>query len=663
MKLLKTVLICLVIMGVFGGAMFALNLHTGPLIAANSIGAVAEILNKVMPNGSGYEDITETLSNLPAPVVKVYKETSGLGYAFECNATSKYTGSDPMNIFVGVDNTGKICGVSLEKHSESLIFGADYPSTYIGADSAMSGVELYAGSTFSSKAFKSAVEEGMNALIANNLIKAGEKSDEQILTELIATVHPDMAPGGVLSATKVNATGNITVAYRSNNNTGYAYVITKGDASYLVIVNVAGEAKVYDVDGNDVTAANADLTAEALAHVEIDKLSVLLAVLPENSALDASSLLYDFENAAASALKNVPASVKYVYKETNGLGFIVRCEATSQYTGSNPMDIILGVDATGKICGLQLAAHSESLIFGADYPNSYIGKDSALAGVELYAGSTFSSKAFKAAVEEGMSVLISNSLIAAGKKEDAQILEEMIPTVHTGMTFSGNLKATALDVSGNIVAGYKALNGSGYAFVVKNGDATVLVIVNALGNCTVYDIDGADVTADNTAACEEVLVMVEMKNVEEAAKKMILAAYKDATKITAIDFAYASNVVYAASFKSGGNTYYAFYSRPMTYEDNAMAVCTVIDKNGAIVSQDVKEFLFGHSLEYLPIYNQGYGNVSSDVFNAYEDLFNGITSDSVSDDLLVSGATLSSTAVKLATQDAFAAYDSIKGGN
>ena len=152
MHLLKTFGILLIVIAIFGGAMFGLNFYTGPIIEANNTGAAAGRLNEVMPDGKAYEDITATLSGVPASVVKVNKETNGLGYVIECTATSQYTGGAPMDIVIGVDATGKICGIKLFAHSESLIFGADYPSTYIGKDSALAGVELYAGSTFSSTA-------------------------------------------------------------------------------------------------------------------------------------------------------------------------------------------------------------------------------------------------------------------------------------------------------------------------------------------------------------------------------------------------------------------------------------------------------------------------------------------------------------------------------
>ena len=363
-----------------------------------------------------------------------------------------------------------------------------------------------------------------------------------------------------------------------------------------------------------------------------------------------------------ATLGELPASVVKVNKEVSGLGFVIEATATSQYTGNTPMDIVLGVDSTGNICGIKLAAHSESLIFGADYPNTYIGKDSALAGVELYAGSTFSSKAFKTAVEEAMGVLIANNLITAGVKSDEQILSEMIPTLHTGLSANGTLKAEKLAESGNIIEGYKALNGSGFAFIMKNGEAKLLVLVNNAGVCKVIDVNGADVTADNAVLCTEALSAAGAQNdFAENANKMITAAYNDASEITSVAFNSFGNVVYSASFVSGEKTYFAFFSKPLTYEDSAMSICTIIDQDGAIANQSIQQMAFGHGVEYMNGIKD-YTNTASAEYKAYLAKFNGITVDTLSDDLLISGATVSSSAVKLATSDAFAAFNSINNG-
>ena len=363
-----------------------------------------------------------------------------------------------------------------------------------------------------------------------------------------------------------------------------------------------------------------------------------------------------------ATLTGLPASVVKVSKETTGLGYVIECTATSQYTGGAPMDIVIGVDATGKICGIKLASHSESLIFGADYPSTYIGKDSALVGVELYAGSTFSSKAFKGAVEEAMGVLAANNLIQAGVKTDEQILAEMIPTLHTGLSAGGTLKAEKITASGNILEGYKALNGSGYAFIMQSGDAKLLALVNNAGACKIVDTAGADVTAANAALCEEALAAAGTpQDFSTAAKTMITAAFADAAEITAKEFNSFGNVVYAASFRSASKTYYAFFSKPLSYEDSAMSICTVIDENGAIAKQSILEMAFGHGVEYMPGI-QDYVNSSAPVYKDYLNKFNGITDDTLSDSVLITGATVTSTAVKLATADAFAAFNSINEG-
>jgi hypothetical protein len=378
----------------------------------------------------------------------------------------------------------------------------------------------------------------------------------------------------------------------------------------------------------------------------------LNAVMPGGSA---------YEDITAT-LSDLPANVVKVSRETTGLGYVIECTATSQYTGGAPMDIVLGVDAAGKICGINLVSHSESLIFAADYPSTYIGADSALAGVELYAGSTYSSTAFKNAVEGAMGVLTANDLIAAGVKTDEQVLAEMIPTLHTGLSSGGMLKAEKSVGSGNIFEGYKALNGSGFAFIMQKGDAKLLALVNNAGACKIVDVTGADVTADNAALCEEALAAAgAQKDFAADAATMIKGVFADAAQITPVAFNTFGNVVYAATFQTGANTYFAFFSKPLTYEDTPMSICTILDENGAIVKQNVREMAFGHGVEYMPGIKD-YVNSAAQNYKDYLAKFDGLTGETLSDSVLISGATLSSTAVKLATADVFAPFNSINNG-
>lgn len=392
-----TIAILLAVSAVFGAAAFALNLYTGPIIAAKNAGAANDRLNAVMPSGSAYEDITATLSDVPASVVKVNKETNGLGYVIEAQATSQYTGSTPMDIVIGVDATGKICGIELAGHSESLIFGADYPSTYIGKDSALADVGLYAGSTFSSTAFKNAVTEAMGVLISNNLIAAGVKSDAQILEELIPTVAP-----GYTKLSDATASGNIQKALKAENDTGFAYIMTEGDASYLALVNATGVCKIYDVEANDVTDAHEALVTEAKAHATANQKSYTDAFITKvermmEGATEITSIELDTFNTVVDVVSLKVGDATYYAFYSRSIGF-------------HQMDVYIIIDETGAIAKVDAKAFifekEYFMAFGgmndAEYKAGFVGitSDTFTGEEAVIATATMTSNAMKQSVED-----------------------------------------------------------------------------------------------------------------------------------------------------------------------------------------------------------------------------------------------------------------------
>ena len=375
----------------------------------------------------------------------------------------------------------------------------------------------------------------------------------------------------------------------------------------------------------------------------------LLEVMPAGSG---------FEELDIASL-GLPAAVTNVYKETSGKGYVFRVSSTGYKPG---MIVMVGVDSEGKVTGSKCLESNETWGQEATLDGKYNGQSIGDAALIIAAGATAksaTSNGYFAAIE---AALQANVLVGGGELDPAIELKNLIPSLHTGLASGGQLKATEIAPTGNIKLGYKALNGSGYAFIVASGEAKVLALVNASGVCKVYDTTGADVTDANAAVVEEVLAAAgEPKSFAEAAEKKIISAYADASDITPMSFTTFGNVVYAASFKSEGNTYYAFYSTPLTYEDSAMAVCTIIDANGAIVNQSVQQFVFGHSLEYIPVIKD-YVNLSGQAFKDYIGKYDGLTGDQLSDELLITGATLSSSAVKLGTKEAFDIYNLVKGG-
>ena len=190
--LINTTVILLAIAIVFSAVMFGLNFITGPIIEENNKGAEFAPLLAVMPDADNFEEITSTLSGVPASVLAVYKETSGKGFVVRASASTQYS-KEPMEITFGVTADGKICGIQLDVYTDSIDFrskDANYIGSYLEKDSALADIGTVSGATYSSTAFKNAVADAMSVLTANSLVQAGVKNDDQILQELIPTVAP-----------------------------------------------------------------------------------------------------------------------------------------------------------------------------------------------------------------------------------------------------------------------------------------------------------------------------------------------------------------------------------------------------------------------------------------------------------------------------------------
>ena len=388
----------------------------------------------------------------------------------------------------------------------------------------------------------------------------------------------------------------------------------------------------------------------------------LYSVMPEAKGFE---LIYDANDSAASALVDVPETVQAIYSETSGLGYAIRLSTTQGYT-KEPIEFTIAIDAEGKISGTELTAYPDTRDFGADYPGSFIGQDSALGDVGLVAGVTYSSSAFKNAVSDGFAALIGNGLVGAGVKSDAQILTELSVQVFTGLA---NRDGVAQVEEPEIAEGQftfiqkimKALNGSGFAFVAKDGESSYLLIANVSGTVRVYDIEGKDVTETaNAAMVEEASSYAAANTVStaDAEQKKLRTMVSEGAELTALSLGDAFNSVTGAyRIADGETTLYGFCARPYAYSNQPIAVYFVLDENGAIVSMASDEIiLFG---EYFTSYELDESQ--------YKDGFAGLTADSFTgEQALISGATASTNAMTVATEDVFAAFQAISatdGGN
>lgn len=376
------------------------------------------------------------------------------------------------------------------------------------------------------------------------------------------------------------------------------------------------------------------------------KFEALLSVMPGAAGFEQ---LYGGEN---DTLAEVPETVKGVYAETSGLGFVLQLSTTQGYTGE-PIEFTVAVDAEGKISAVELTAYPDTKDFGADYPQSYVGQDSALSGVSLVAGVTYSSSAFKNAVSDGLGVLIGQGLISEGVKGDAQVLEELLPGVFPGIANpAGILQYEELEASGSLQKSMKALNGSGYAFIGSTGDASYLVICNAAGGVLVYDTEGGAVDAASVDALvqEAKAAASDLSQAAEPEKKL-QRMLPDGATVTPLSLERVFNSVTGAYLvESAEGTRYAFTAKPYGYNNMPMEIYAVLDENGAIVAMNADEFIFFS--EYFSAYELDEG--------AYRAGFEGLTAGSFTgDEALITGATFSTDGVRTGIRDIFAAFDMI----
>ena len=373
----------------------------------------------------------------------------------------------------------------------------------------------------------------------------------------------------------------------------------------------------------------------------------LFAVMPEAQNFD---VLYSAQDPAATTLVDVPDTVTGIYSETSGLGYAITLSTSAGYT-KEPIEMTLAVDAEGKISALEVTAYPESRDVGAEYLTSFQGQDSALPDVGLVAGTTFSSAAIKNAVSDGFAALIANDLVGAGVKSDDQVLLELLPQAYPGIASNGVGQYEEAEVnSGSILKAFKALNGSGFGFILNDGSANYLGVWTLAGGAKILDLEGNVV--DNAALLEEIKAYG-AANAESLTDKEIAKLQRmtsEGAEITALPVELYNSVTGVYSILDGGAQFYGFVARSYGYSNLPMAVYYVLDVNGAIVSMSVDELIF---------YKDYFSDYTLDE-PSYKEGFIGLTGDSYTgEQALIAGATMSTGGVDTATRDVFAAFAAI----
>jgi Na+-translocating ferredoxin:NAD+ oxidoreductase RnfG subunit len=353
----------------------------------------------------------------------------------------------------------------------------------------------------------------------------------------------------------------------------------------------------------------------------------LLEVLPEATGFSELELPED-----------APETVTAVYADNGGSGYAVTLSTSSQYSES-PMQLTVGIGTDGLIKNIVLTNYAETKDFGADYPSTYVGQDSALSGVELVSGVTYSSTAFRNAVNDAYSVLFEVADVQAGEKSDDQLAAEALAELIPSSVNNAGACEVTLDEESGV---YVTANRTGYAIVDESG----VYVADAFGNYVGFVGSSEENSAVSDKLCE--IAAEKYAEASEKAIKRIVKIYEDAEVTTLSPEGLNSTVNGAYSFTSEGARYYAFTASPFGY-GGAMTLIYIVDENGAIAKFKVMSH---NETEY-------YGAKFSE--SGYTSAFEGENVADVSDDVtLLSGCTFTTTAVRTALADISAAFEAVK---
>ena len=359
----------------------------------------------------------------------------------------------------------------------------------------------------------------------------------------------------------------------------------------------------------------------------------LIEVMPDGT---------NFEEIDISTL-GLPEAVTNAYKETSGKGYVFRVVSTGYKSG---MVIMIGINAEGQITGSKCLETQDT--FGKEplIDNSYNGQTLGDFAPNMIAGATMTSNGYRDAVSNALQ---SFTLASGGKLDPAIALEAKIAELAHGF-----VNPAAVDASGSFKKILKASNDAGFAYISSDGENAFLVLVNATGGSVVYDGEGNNVTEAQSALAEEAKAhaAANQKSYADDLTTKITRLFADASDIAPIETNTFGTIVSAMTFKSNGADYYGFYSRSMGFHQ--MDVYVIIDANGAIAKVDAKQYIFDE--EYFAAFG------GMDV-GSYKAGFEGLTFETwTGDAAVIATATMTSNAMKQSTEDAFAAFNDLKGG-
>ena len=220
-NLIKSVLTLVCVCAVMASLLAVANMITAPIIEKNNNAAANEALLQVMPNGEIFEEVDISNFELPKTVSKVYKESKG-GFVFEIITTGY---KSDFVIMCGIDTNGTVSGAVCLRSNETKEVEKTYGENFVGKNQAeVAEVDTISACTQTTKAYRSAVSDAINAAIILGGGSVDLRTEDQILTDNLSAALPS-AEGKFTKLFVVEEIEGVDKIYVADNASGYVCVI------------------------------------------------------------------------------------------------------------------------------------------------------------------------------------------------------------------------------------------------------------------------------------------------------------------------------------------------------------------------------------------------------------------------------------------------------
>ncbi len=353
------------------------NELTAPIIEQNQNAAANAALLEVMPEGKGFETVDLSTFELPATVTEVHKETEGLGYVIKL--TTNGYGSD-MVIMCGVDASGVVQGAVCLSSNETLGKEKTYGDNFTGQNAdGVETVDVIAGATKTTEAYKNAVKDALNAAIILSGGSVDIRTEEQILADNLAAALP-AGEGAFTKVFLTEAVSGIDAVYAADNASGYVCVV----GEQFIGTDANGTVLRSDVaDAQAVTDAITAIKASTLTPID-------LTAYP------------DLEATVVSAQKT--ATGHYVL-ETKGAGYGIKGGNEYHPASGEYILVKVAISADGTILDCVTVSEAETDGLGDACANeSFYGQfdgknETNFTDVDGISGATMTTDGYKQAIQ------------------------------------------------------------------------------------------------------------------------------------------------------------------------------------------------------------------------------------------------------------------------